>query len=59
MWPKYWSFGFSISPSNDYSGLIAFMIDWFDLLAVQGTLQESSPALQFEGCSIHIFSYEK
>ena len=38
-WPKYWSFGFSISPSNDYSGLITFRIDWFDLLAVQGTLK--------------------
>ena len=35
---KYWSFGFSISPSNEYSGLISFRIDWFDLLAVQGTL---------------------
>ena len=38
-WPKYWSFSFSISPSNDYSGLISFRIDWFDLLAVQGTLK--------------------
>ena len=38
-WPKYWSFSFSISPSSEYSGLIAFMIDWFDLLAVQGTLK--------------------
>ena len=38
-WPKYWSFIFSISPSNEYSGLIAFMMDWFDLLAVQGTLK--------------------
>ena len=36
-WPKYWSFSFSISPSNDYSGLISFRIDWFDLLTVQGT----------------------
>ena len=36
-WPKYWSFSFSISPSNKYSGLISFRIDWFDLLAVQGT----------------------
>ena len=35
-WPKYWSFSFSISPSNDYSGLIFFRMDWFDLLAVQG-----------------------
>ena len=37
-WPKYWSFSFSISPSNEYSGLISFRMDWFDLLAVQGTL---------------------
>ena len=45
--PKYWSFGFSISPSNKYSGLISFRSDRFDLLAVQGT-QESSPAPQLE-----------
>jgi len=38
-WPKYWSFSFSISPSNEYSGLITFRIDWLDLLAVQGTLK--------------------
>ena len=38
-WPKYWSFSFSISPSNDYSGLISFRMDLFDLLAVQGTLK--------------------
>ena len=38
-WLKYWSFSFSISPSNEYSGLISFKIDWFDLLAVQGTLK--------------------
>ena len=37
-WPEYWSFSFSSSPSNEYSGLISFKIDWFDLLAVQGTL---------------------
>ena len=37
-WPKYWSFNFSISPSNEYSGVISFRIDWLDLLAVQGTL---------------------
>ena len=36
-WPKYWSFSFSISPSNEYSGLISFRMDWMDLLAVQGT----------------------
>ena len=38
-WPKYWSFSFSISPSNKYSGLISLMIDWFDLLAVQGAFR--------------------
>ena len=38
-WPKYWSFSFSISPSNEYSGLISFRIYWFDLLEVQGTLR--------------------
>ena len=38
-WPKYWSFSFSISPSNEYSGLISFRIDWFDLLAIQRTLK--------------------
>ena len=38
-WPKYWSFSFSISPSNEYSGLISFRMDWFDLLATQGTLK--------------------
>ena len=54
-WPKYWSFSFSISPSNEYSGLMAFRIDWFDLLALQGTLKSllqhhSSKALIFQ-CS--------
>jgi len=38
-WPKYWSFNFNINPSNEYSGLISFRIDWLDLLAVQGTLK--------------------
>ena len=38
-WPQYWSFSFSISPSNEYSGLISFRMDWLDLLAVQGTLK--------------------
>ena len=51
-WPKYWSFCFSISPSNEYSGLISYKIDWLDLLAVQGTLksllqQPRSKALSF------------
>ena len=38
-WPEYWSFSFDVSPSNDYSGLISFRVDWLDLLAVQGTLK--------------------
>ena len=38
-WPKYWSFSFNISPSSEYSGLVSFWMDWFDLLAVQGTLK--------------------
>ena len=38
-WPKYWNFSFSISPSNEYSGLISFSIDWLDLIVVQGTLK--------------------
>ena len=47
-WPKYWNFSFNISPSNEYSELISFRIDWFDFLAVQGTLKEVSPAPQFK-----------
>ena len=46
-WPKYWSFSFSISPFNEYTGLISFKIDCFDILAVQGTLK-SFPAPQFK-----------
>ena len=38
-WPKYWSFSFNISPSNEYSGLISFRMDWLDLLAIRGTLK--------------------
>ena len=49
-WSKYWSFSFNISPSNEYSGLISFQIDWSDLLAVQGMLK-SSPTPQFESIS--------
>ena len=49
-WPKYWSLSFSISPSNEYSGLISFRIDWFDLLADQGTLKFSTLP-QFESIS--------
>src|SRR5574341_599989 len=55
MWPKYWSFSFSISPSNEYSGLISFNIDWLDLLAVQGTtkslLQHHSSKASLLQCS--------
>ena len=54
-WPKYWSFSFSISPSNEYLGLISFRIDWLDLLAVQGTLkrllQHHSLKASFLQCS--------
>ena len=57
-WPKYWSFSFSISPSNEYSGLISFRMDWLDLLAVQGTLlQESSPTLQFKSMNSLALSF--
>ena len=59
-WPKYWSFNFSISPSNEYSGLISFRIDWFDLLAVQGTLkrllQHHSSKHQFCGIQDSLWS---
>ena len=47
-WPKHWSFSFSISPSNEYSGLISFRIDWLDLFAVQKDSQESYSAPQFK-----------
>ena len=54
-WPKYWSFSFSISPSNEYSGLISFRMDWLDLLAVQGThkslLQHHSSKASILWCS--------
>ena len=55
MWPKYWSFSFSISPSNEYSGLISSRIDGLDLLAVQRT-QDSSPAPQFESINSLVLS---
>ena len=48
-WPRYWSFSFSISLSNEYSGLISFRIDWFDLLAVQETLKSQT-------CDLEVFS---
>ena len=50
-WPKYWSFSFSISPSNQYLGLISFRMDWLDLLAVHRNSQESSPVPQFGSIS--------
>ena len=57
-WPKYWSFSFSISPSNEYSGLISFMINWWDLLTIQGTLksliQHHSSKASFLQCSAFV-----
>ena len=53
-WPKYWSFSFNISPSNEYSGLIAFKMDWFDLLAVQGALKS---LLQHHGSKASILQH--
>ena len=53
-WPNYWSFSFSISPSNEYSGLVAFRMDWFDLLAVQGTLKS---LLQYHNLKASILQY--
>ena len=55
-WPKYWSFSFSISPSNKYSGLISFRIDWLDLLAVQ-EIQESAPTPQFKSINSLVLSF--
>ena len=55
-WPNYWSFSFKISPSNEYSGLISFRIDWFDLLAVQGT-QEFSPTPQLKSINSSELSF--
>jgi len=55
-WPKYWSFSFNISPSNEHSGLISFRRDWLDLLAVQWT-QESSPTPQFKSINSSVLSF--
>ena len=55
-WPKYWSFSFSISPSNEYSRLISFRMDWLDLLAVQGTLK-SPPTPQFRSIGSSALSF--
>ena len=56
-WPKYWSFSFSISPSKEHPGLISLTIDWLDLLAVQGTLRESSPMPQFKSINFLALSF--
>ena len=58
-WPKYWSFSFSISPSNEHPGLISFRMDWLDLLAVQGTLQsllQTTVQKQFFGAQLSLSS---
>ena len=56
-WPKYWSFRFSNSPSNEYSGLTSFRKDWLYLLAAQGDSQESSPTPQFESLASEVLSF--
>ena len=55
--PKYWSFSLNISPSNEHPGLISFRMDWLDVLAVQGTLQESSPTSQFKSINSLVLSF--
>ena len=55
-WPKYWSFSFSTSPSNEYSGLISFRIDWFDL-AVQGTRKSLLPTPQFKSTNSSVLNF--
>ena len=55
-WPKFWSFSFSIIPSNEISRLISFRMDWLDLLAVQGDSQESSPTPQFKSINSSVLS---
>ena len=55
--PKYWSFSFSISPSNEYSGLISFIIDWFEPLAFQGTLKSLLPTPQFKSINSSALSF--
>ena len=59
-WPKYWSFSFSINPSNEYSGLFSFRIDWFDLLAVQRTLKsllQHHNLKAFNSLALNFFSW--
>ena len=56
-WPKYWSFSFNSSPSNEHPGLIPFRINWSDLLAIQGTLKESSPTPQSKSINTLVLSF--
>ena len=56
-WPKYWSFSFSISPSNEHPGLISFRMDWLDLLAVQGTLKSLLQQPQFKSINSSALSF--
>ena len=56
-WPKYWGFSFSISPSNEYSGLISFKTDWLDLLVVQGTLKSLLQHPQFKSINSSVLSF--
>ena len=56
-WPKYWSFSFSIHPSNEHPGLISFRMDWLDLLAVPGTLKKPSPTPQFKSINSLALSF--
>ena len=56
-WPKYWSFSFNISPSNEHPGLISFRMDWLDLLAVQGTLKSLLPTPQFKNINSSALSF--
>ena len=56
-WPKYWSFSFSISPSSEYSGLISFMMDWFDLFAVQGSLKSLLQHLSLKASALQCSAF--
>ena len=56
-WPKNWSFSFNISPSSEYSGMISFRIDWFNVLAVKGLSRESSPTPQIKSISSLVLSF--
>src|SRR5574340_466611 len=58
-WPKYWSFSFSISPSNEYSGLTSFRMDWLDLLAIQGTLKSLLQHHSSKASNFHILNTGK